>query len=240
MLPGEYYSAWSGATGQTAGDPDDSGFCPAVDSVAAARRYGVSYILEPHGSVGPPGTVFVRSVGGEELYQVPSAAEATLIAAPSAGGEPSDDAPGTPVAVHHADPNQWELRFTASRPEVLRLHLTASPGWSASMDGRSLPLSSYSGIMLEARVPAGPHVVKLVYWPKRFTLGLLCALLSALGLVALLVVSARRGRRMSGRDIGGVKRQWHREPRMATLTPDGSGAATGHWARGGQGDHDDR
>ena len=53
MLPRSYYSAWTTATGQTAGDPDDSSYCPAVTSAAMARRYGVSYVLDRADRRGP-------------------------------------------------------------------------------------------------------------------------------------------------------------------------------------------
>ena len=53
-------------------------------------------------------------------------------------------------------------------------------------------------------MPAGHHVVKVVYWPRTFTIGIVCALVSALGLMGLLVVSgpaASRGQPKAGRPV---------------------------------------
>ena len=48
--------------------------------------------------------------------------------------------------------------------------------------------------MLQARIPAGHHVIELHYWPALFTVGLIVAGVCLLLLLSLVVVSvARRG-----------------------------------------------
>ena len=43
-----------------------------------ARLFGIGFVLEPGGSPGPPGSVFDKKVGSEELYRIPGASVATL------------------------------------------------------------------------------------------------------------------------------------------------------------------
>ena len=66
---------------------------------------------------------------------------------------------------------------------VLRLRLTDVPGWHATIDGRPLALDRFSGIMLQARIPAGRHTIELHYWPETFSLGIALALCAVAGLV---------------------------------------------------------
>ena len=196
MLPRRYYQAWVAVTGQKAGYPRTSRYCPAVTSVTMARTYGVSYILEFHGAPGPKGTVDVGRIGGEDLYRVPATtADAILVPAPKSRALPPDDARGTPVAPASSNPARWTLVVAPPRPAVLRLHLTDVPGWHASIDGKPLVLESFSGVMLQARIPAGRHVIVLSYWPDTFTAGIVLAVLSAVGLATALVIGGVRRRR---------------------------------------------
>ena len=194
MIPRAYFQTWKASTGQpqrVAGYPQYSFFCPGVTSAAEGRRFGVSFVLEPHGAPGPRGAVFDTTVGGEDLYRVPGAAAATLTPVTASGGLPSPDARGTAVAVTHPDPASWKLEVHARSSSVLRLRLTAAPGWRGSIDGKPLVLTRFSGVMLQARIPAGAHTVELRYWPSTFTDGIVLAVCSAAGLALGLVVTWR-------------------------------------------------
>jgi len=202
MVPLAYFRSWKAATGRPAGPPGVFIYCPSVTTATMARRYGVGYVLEPHGAPGPHGAVFARTVGDEDLYRIPDAATATLTRAPANGALPGVDAPGTPVAVAHPGPASWKLVTTASSRQVLRLHLTDLPGWHATIDGRPLALLPLSSVMFQARIPAGTHTVELHYWPDSFTVGLVLAAASALGLCGTLLVGwARRGRSPRARGL---------------------------------------
>ena len=206
MTPLAYFSSWQEASGQAETSYLAANiFCPAVTTVALARQYGVSYVLEPPGASGPTGAVFDKMIGDEELYRIPGAALATLSSLGPDGTLPSPDAPATPVTVSSSDPAMWKLLTTTTNPEVLRLRLTNVPGWHATIDGRPLELMPFSGVMLQARIPPGRHVIEVKYWPTTFSLGIVLATCSAVGLcvavIAALVLRRRRSsRRPSGSD----------------------------------------
>ena len=195
MLPATYFSSWQQAAGNPGGVGYISAFCPVVASTVLARQYGVAFVLESHGTPGPVGAVFVQSVGIEDLYRVPGAAEATLTPLLPGGGLPPDAATGAPTAVRHPSPSVWRITTGSAVSAVLRLHLTDVPGWSATIDGRPLALESYAQVMLQAELPPGRHVIVVTYWPDSFTWGLVLAALAAVGLVVWLVVDVARRRR---------------------------------------------
>jgi len=171
-----------------------SSFCPVIKTVAEARRYGVGFVLEPKGAPGPPGAQFDASIGDEGLYRIPGAAAATLTPLPTGAGPSNVTAVGTPVAVSYPGPSEWRIVTKTTEPELLELRLTDVPGWHASLDGKPLGLERFSGIMLQAHIPAGSHVVELRYWPESFTVGLACAAASAAGLALAVAVGWRRRR----------------------------------------------
>jgi hypothetical protein len=194
VIPRVYFLNWRYLTGQQAGPSGSFIYCPAVTTAALARRYGVEYILEPRGVPGPQGGVFDRKIGDEDLYRIPGVAAATLTDDPVTGGVPGPDAPGTPVEVTHSDPAHWDLVTHSAKSAVLRLRLTNLPGWHGSIDGRSLALTTFSGVMIQARVPAGTHTIELHYWPGTFSVGLVLAGASVVGLGAIPIVGRIRRR----------------------------------------------
>jgi hypothetical protein len=194
VIPRVYFLNWRYLTGQQAGPPGSFIYCPAVTTATLARRYGVEYVLEPRGGAGPRGGVFDRKIGDEDLYRIPGAAAATLTDIPRTGGMPGPDANGTPVDVTHADPANWKLVTHSTKPAVLRLRLTNLPGWHGSIDGRALPLTTFSGVMIQARVPAGTHTIELNYWPGSFSAGLALAGAGVVGLAAIPIVGRFRRR----------------------------------------------
>jgi len=200
LVPRTYNTSWETSTGQPAYPVTSLGvpysfFCPAVTSATLARRYGVGFVLESSRATGPDGGVFVMRVGNEKLYRIPGASAATLSAVTASGAIPGEDAPGTPVPVAHPDPASWRLVTAGVRTQVLRLHLTDVPGWHATVDGRPLALQPYLGMMFQARVPPGRHLIVLRYRPPAFTAGLVLAAAAAAGLLAVLAAGPARRRR---------------------------------------------
>jgi hypothetical protein len=200
VLPTTYFSSWEAVSGQQLSPSlrRVGLFCPQITTATEARVYGVSYVLGPTGTPGPSGAVRAGTVGGEALFRVPGSSQATLSPLPRSGGALPTDARGTPVAVTH--PSAASLRTVTDTPseELLRLRLTALPGWHATIDGRPLPLQHWAeGAMLEARVPAGHHVVELRYWPGLFSAGVAAAAAVLVGLAGagVIAVARRRGAR---------------------------------------------
>ncbi len=188
-LPKTYFDSWESVSGSVfKSNVRRVGlFCPDITTAAEARVYGVSYVLAPAHTRAPKGAQRVATVGGEELFHVTGAAQATVSALPAAGTTLPDTAPGTPVASSHPSPSSLRVVTDEPAPRLLRLRVDALPGWSATIDGHPLALRTWaSGSMLEATVPAGHHVVELRYWPKAFTEGLVLAALVTLGGLAAL------------------------------------------------------
>ena len=195
ILPRAYLDAWRQVSPTLAAVPIYNSFCPRFTTAVEARRFGVGFVLEHRGDPGPAGAVFAGTVGDETLYRIPGAAAATLVPWTGSGGLPPTDRAGTPVAVTHPTPASWRVVAGGSQPQVLRLRLTDEPGWHATLDGRPLDLDRYAGVMLQAQIPAGRHVVELHYWPDLFTVGLVVAGLAVVVLAALLVVPTLLRRR---------------------------------------------
>jgi len=192
MIPVAYHVSYGRATGTGTQVLVPPGlFCPAVTSVALARLYGVAYVLEPPGAPGPAGTTRVAAVGAEGLYAVPGSARATL--APLVGGSRTGVA--TAARSSEPDPSSWRVVVDPTVASVLRLRVTAEPGWGATIDGRPLAVHVWHDVMLEADVPPGHHVVEFRYWPRAFTVGLWCAAAGALGLAATAAGALSRRRR---------------------------------------------
>ena len=208
LTPSMYYTAWTKQTGRPAGYPGFSHYCPAISTVQEARLYGVGYVLEPGRSPGPAGSVFAAELDGQGIYRIPGSSPATLLHMASGSTLPPIEDDGTPIGVSHPDPASWRMATTSSVRSVLRLRLVDVPGWHATIDGRPLTLERFAGVMLQARIPPGRHLIVVQYWPTRFSIGLVLAVVSALGLLVALVwsgVSRRRSsRRLGPRSRGGV------------------------------------
>ena len=75
--------------------------------------------------------------------------------------------------------------ITVTGPSLLCLQLAFSPGWTAKVDGKKVPVyrtdTMFMGILLEK----GPHVIEMVYETPGFKAGLL---LTVAGLCILLIV----------------------------------------------------
>jgi hypothetical protein len=227
-LPKSYYTSWEAVSGQQlAPSLRRVGlFCPQITTAAEARLYGIGYVLEAAHSAGPRGAQRVGTIGGEELFHVAGAAPATLSALPDGRATLPDDAPGTPVPATHPDPASWRVATDAASRSLLRVRVTALPGWSATIDGRPLALSPWAaGAMLEARVPGGHHVVELHYWPTAFSAGLAVAALVVTGGVGLL--GAGVVRRGAGRARGASGRPGGVPPRRGPGPPAGAGRPPG-------------
>ena len=60
--------------------------------------------------------------------------------------------------------HRMSVKISAPAPTTLRLHLFSSPGWSATLDGKSAPVTSQAGTgLVMVQVPAGASELSLRY-----------------------------------------------------------------------------
>lgn len=62
---------------------------------------------------------------------------------------------------------------TAEKDQVLMTTIPYDKGWKAYVDGKKVPIKSFKDAFVSFQLPAGEHVVKLVYLPEGFALGTL-------------------------------------------------------------------
>ena len=101
-----------------------------------------------------------------------------------------------PIAVYR--PNDVELTLDAASGGLVVLKDVYDPGWSATLNGRDVPVVRVNGLVRGVFVPdAGSYTVRFSYRPSSFTSGLYLSLASAALLLSLLVAAylGRRRRR---------------------------------------------
>jgi hypothetical protein len=220
ILPTSYFRSYYDALGQHSAIHGRGGFCPSLNTAALARHFGVSYVLAASGSPPPSGMVFKETIGGEDLYSVPGAGIVTV--------QPDTMLPGSPEATVATvsgdvnDPASLRTVVDVATPSTLYFRVTNYDGWSATIDGRDLPLDTWAETMLRASVPPGRHVIEMRYRPRTFTVGLMLAGASAFAVgVALLSPlwrSRTRSSRWAARPPGwdGLVSALHRTPARST------------------------
>jgi hypothetical protein len=151
-------------------------FEPDIDSLALARRYGISYVLSLPAVRPIPGALLVASYGGELLYKIPGAKRFSV------GGN------SRILSTRHRSPGEYDLSVVAGHGGTeLTARITDVPGWRASIDGRAVALHRSGGVLLGLRVPAGHHRIVLRYWPDGLTEGIWAAIAGGAGLLLLAV-----------------------------------------------------
>jgi hypothetical protein len=101
----------------------------------------------------------------------------------------------TPLSIGSYRPNTVELSFEAASGGLLVLKDVYAEGWSATLNGREVPIVRVNGLVRGVFVPAaGQYTVRFTYLPVTFVYGLYLSLATA-ALLVLLTVSALLGRR---------------------------------------------
>jgi hypothetical protein len=104
----------------------------------------------------------------------------------------ADDGMGTVTVTAHR-PGDVELHVRARAPALLLARESWKPGWTATVDGAATPLHRAAWLFFAVPVPAGDHVVRLVYRDASVLVGLV-ACLSWLVLLAVAGIVERRRR----------------------------------------------
>jgi hypothetical protein len=191
ILPTSYFPSYYDALGQPSAIVGRGGFCPSLSTGTLARHFGVSFILASAGSPPPSGVNFKETIGGEDLYEVPGAGVITV--QPATMSPDSPEATVATISGNMDDLSSLRTVIEVATPSTMYVHVTNYDGWSATIDGRDLPLSTWAHTMLKASVPPGRHVIVMRYRPRTFTVGLMLAGATAVALgVALLSPLWRR------------------------------------------------
>jgi hypothetical protein len=145
---------------------------------------------EPRASVVPSWTV----VGGERaaldavLEPGFDPAEVAVLET-DPGSTPTLDGPAGTAAYGEETPEDVRIEVEASVPSVLIVRNAWNEGWSATLDGRAVPVLRADGFLQGIAVPAGQHRIRLTYREPAIGSGLALSAVAWLGfLVALLVV----------------------------------------------------
>ncbi|MGP8162637.1 MAG: YfhO family protein [Acidimicrobiales bacterium] len=207
-IPQSYFTSWPVPDSGQVFAGNLQLFSPAINSLALARRYGVSYVLVGPGDPVPSGmTALSRIPIGHgahlTLAKVPDSARFTFLA-PASRAEV--------LSARHPGDASYSLQVRVAKPAELVLRITYEPGWHVTADGRPLAVHRYEGSFLAVTVPAGAHTIVAHYWPRDLTYGIVLALLALLVLalapfaatyrrVTLAALAATR-RRLSRPDPG--------------------------------------
>ncbi len=100
-----------------------------------------------------------------------------------------------PARIKSYKSQKVEIETSLDQSGILVLNDTNYPGWSADVDGRSAPLISANYMFRGVLLSPGKHVVRFVYRPKSFYVGLAIAAITAFGFLVFAFVSTRFGTR---------------------------------------------
>ena len=139
---------------------------------------------------GDPGS-FLDSI---QAGQIDVAGMVHLDQAPDPAPEPTAAPLAAPEYVTD-DLDEVVLRTRAATASVLVLADMAAPGWSATVDGRDVPLLTADLVLRAVAVPAGEHTVAFRYRDPSVRAGLTVSVIGAIlsvGLVAISYIPRRR------------------------------------------------
>ncbi len=99
------------------------------------------------------------------------------------------------VEMERPSPTEVIIKAKNSQAGYLILTDTNYPGWKAYIDGQEVPILKANYLFRAVQLPPGEHIVRFVYQPGSFILGLMLCAFALAAFVTSLIVSAWRGRR---------------------------------------------
>lgn len=117
------------------------------------------------------------------LHPAPGSSMPDLV---DAGADPSAEAL---IEEHSAD--RVAIRTRGATPGVVILMDAFYPGWTATLDGASVPIHRANRVGRGVVVPAGEHLIEMQYRPSHWSL---CVAASLLALTACAALALRRAR----------------------------------------------
>jgi hypothetical protein len=158
---------------------------------------------EPRASVVPSWTVVSGERAALDAVLEPGfdpAAVAVLESDP--GSTPAVDGPDGAATYREASPEDVRLEAEASVPSILLVRNAWDEGWSATLDGRSVPVLRTDGFLQGIALAPGRHDIRLTYREPAIGTGLALSGIAWLGLAVALVFVIVRSR-FSGRGGAG-------------------------------------
>lgn len=164
------------------------GLTPRAALVRGVARYeavGVRDVVVPSGTpgLGRPGVSGALGIPGARVAYRDSLATVVRLASSSA----LLAAPGCRVAGARAGQTGVQGVVSCPRQSSLTLRELWAPGWSATFDGRRVPLRRSGELFQRAALPGGRGLVRFRYRPPHETLALGALVLGALGSIALAI-----------------------------------------------------
>lgn len=98
-------------------------------------------------------------------------------------------------------PTSLVVETNSDKNSLLMLSEMVYPGWKAKVDGVETELLRVDYNLRAVQVAAGKHVVELGYWPGSLTKGAIISLMTALGLLGILLWETRQFRRITDADV---------------------------------------
>jgi hypothetical protein len=117
----------------------------------------------------------------------------SVLLADGAASPPAGDFSGDVGILLHK-PDRWRLRTDFSAPGYVVVLEAYDRGWRAYVDGRAVPVRRANLVFRAVEVPAGAHVVEMVYRPVSAVAGAAVSILTLLSSTVALAF-ARRGDR---------------------------------------------
>ncbi len=102
--------------------------------------------------------------------------------------------PRPEVRVLNSWPNGLDLNVVSMGPALVVIADSWHPGWIATLNGKSVPVTRVDYALRGIEVPAGEHLIALRFRPGAFYLGLGGSLVTATGCALYLLWESRRGR----------------------------------------------
>jgi len=92
------------------------------------------------------------------------------------------------AAITSYTPNSVEIRASTDKPQILFLSDTFAPGWNATIDNKPTPILLADYAFRAVALPPGDHIVRFVYWPRSFELGLVAMVIGILMTISVVVL----------------------------------------------------
>ena len=149
---------------------------------------------EPRASVVPSWAVVSGERAALDAVLEPGFDPAAVAVLTEPGSTAAVDGPDGTATYREASPEDVRIEAEASVPSILLVRNAWDEGWSATLDGRSVPVLRADGFLQAIALPPGRHDVRLTYREPAIGIGLALSAIAWLGFaVALVFVIVRFG-----------------------------------------------